>query len=179
MCAMRFLLTFITDAILRSDQCVEPSDGACRVRSSTLARNWGVSFCGGLAGVDCHQTRNTILLIALLPAGYRRRRSSELFLNIAITHPFIHQQHNSHPLRHANRQLPHPQVGVKFAALGGGQMQAFDLRHSKAKSVCYRLLRDSPLVGFQPSYFALLGRRSDNQKPPSFILRRTGGLVGL
>src|ERR1035441_6051964 len=48
--AMIFLLTFITDAILRRDQCVEPSGGAGRGRSSTLACNWGVSFCGGWPG---------------------------------------------------------------------------------------------------------------------------------
>lgn len=38
-------------------------------------------------------------------------------------------------LSHADGQISHSQVGVKFAAVGGGQMQDFDLRHSKkAKS---------------------------------------------
>ena len=45
--AIRLLLTFIIEAVFRNDQCVDPSGGACLVRSSTLALSVAVSVFGG------------------------------------------------------------------------------------------------------------------------------------
>ena len=57
-------------AILRNDQCVEPSGGACCVFAKTLARNCGVNFLGGCPGWTL--TRPTT------PAWRYRRFQSEM-----------------------------------------------------------------------------------------------------
>lgn len=110
-----FRLTLINAAILRKDQCGEPSGGACRVRVKTRAPSAGVSLMGCWPG--CTEPGLT------MPSRLKRRFQREMVEagpwscpEAPVAATLVQQQYDVHPLSHAGRQVPLTHVDLEFAS---------------------------------------------------------------